>query len=110
MNTILLKGIKMPPDHLSIEHLVNDYELQKNQVTDKGIRVPFSLRITAYHSAAIDFLAERWEMSRAAVATKVLEAALNHMLEIDPMQPPVTPSDHLAVDFRAWYENSDDDE
>jgi hypothetical protein len=89
----------MPPEYLSLAHLVEHKEMPDENSDSDESRQPLSCRITVWHHIAIEFLANRWNMSKSAVAAQVLEASLNSLLDSEAPE-----NDHFVGDLRADFE------
>jgi hypothetical protein len=85
-------------DHASLYHLVARYELPEEEESDVAdTRAPLSCRVYVGTHHVLEFLSERWRLSKAAVAAQILEAAVNQILNED--RPPF---DFLPEAFDRW--------
>jgi hypothetical protein len=89
----------MPPEFLSLAHLVQHKEMPDDHSDSDESRQPLSCRITLWHHLGLEFLANRWSMSKSGVAAQVLEASLNSLLDFESPE-----NDDFVGDLRADFE------
>jgi hypothetical protein len=85
-------------DHPSLHHLVARHELPEGEESDvSDTRAPLSCRVYLGTHNVLEFLSERWGLSKAAVTAQILEAAVNEILNDD--RPPF---DYVSEAFDRW--------